>query len=522
MSSSSDDYFEVSAIEVNQWLSEWDLVRFGDKEHRRKPDTRFYIFSLPVHILRKLSGIYRRTADRPRSQDLGIQRIHVPKRSEEIRRFVHGGFPWSDLSQKQKDSDEFSDLRMPGWLPTSILVNILGPEAVRKGKLIRTEEVIQIEDQVSNGTTKLLIPSAAQTLNWDPYVPPIEIIDGQHRLLAFEDEAINEGTYELPVTAFFDLDITWQAYLFYMINIKPQRINASLAFDLYPILRIQDWLEKSPSGPAIYRETRAQELTEILWSFPESPWRDRISMLGLKTRGTVTQASFIRSLMASYVKRWEGKGTSIGGLFGTELIEGSDELLQWGRPQQAAFLILVWQSIAEAAQACQELWATSIRALDDDYHQLDSLLNDRQYTDPAFTSKYSLLATDQGVRGVLQVTNDICFVAADKLGLAQWHLDELEEESFNDTSMLVALESLQAEPVSNFLRTVSHILCYFDWRTSSFPDFESDKERQKQMIFRGSGGYREIRHQLLQLLASSQDALVQETALQVLNRLGYH
>ena len=52
--------------------------------------------------------------------------------------------------------------------------------------------------------------------------------------------------YELPVIAFQGLDVTWQAYLFYTINIKPKRINASLAYDLYPLLRVQDWLEKSP------------------------------------------------------------------------------------------------------------------------------------------------------------------------------------------------------------------------------------------------------------------------------------
>ncbi|MCB9133378.1 MAG: hypothetical protein H6647_20855 [Anaerolineales bacterium] len=81
---------------------------------------------------------------------------------------------------------------------------------------------------------------------------PIEIIDGQHRLLAFEGTQHLDGNFELPVVAFFDLDITWQAYLFYMINIKPKRIDPSLAFDLYPVLRIQDWLEKMPETAKIY------------------------------------------------------------------------------------------------------------------------------------------------------------------------------------------------------------------------------------------------------------------------------
>ena len=87
------------------------------------------------------------------------------------------------------------------------------------------------------------------------------MIDGQHRLWAFEGEEL-AGDYELPVIAFVGLDLSWQAYLFYTINIKPKKINTSLAFDLYPLLRTEEWLNKF-EGPAIYRETRAQELVEL-------------------------------------------------------------------------------------------------------------------------------------------------------------------------------------------------------------------------------------------------------------------
>ncbi len=79
--------------------------------------------------------------------------------------------------------------------------------------------------------------------------------------------------------AFYGLDVSWQAYLFWTINIKPKRINPSLAFDLYPLLRAEDWLDKA-EGHYVYRESRSQELTEALWSNPDSPWYDRINMLG--------------------------------------------------------------------------------------------------------------------------------------------------------------------------------------------------------------------------------------------------
>ena len=108
---------------------------------------------------------------------------------------------------------------------------------------------------------------------------PIEIIDGQHRLFAFEETDEIDGHFEFPLVLFENIDISWQAYLFWTINVRPRRINPSMAYDLYPLLRTTEWLERV-EGPVTYRETRSQELTEALWSHPESPWQKRIGMLG--------------------------------------------------------------------------------------------------------------------------------------------------------------------------------------------------------------------------------------------------
>jgi hypothetical protein len=505
---------EVPAIVINQWLNEWNQVKYSSKEMRDKPDPYFFIFSLPARWLRILSDIYRRQAIGMRSKDRAIQRQLIPERSQEIRRFIHGGFPWSDLSEKQKRLEEYKDLKMPGWLSTAIIANILAPGTERLQSTIRNTDTIQIER--SKNQAKIILPANFQNTNWNPPVRPLEIIDGQHRLLAFgEDDDIN-GNYELPVVAFYDLDITWQAYLFYTINIKPKRINPSLAFDLYPILRIQDWLEKSPTRAAIYRETRAQELTEVLWSHPQSPWYKRINMLGESQGGTITQAAFIRSLMATYIKRWEGG--RIGGLFGAELPANSNDVLQWERPQQAAFLILVWQCIADAVKRCKEVWAEELRK----YHDVGQTDSRRtQADDPAYTSKFSLLATDQGVRGVLHVTNDLCYVAAEQLKLInwQWH-EEMEEDTINDDTVTKALRALHKLPVSNFVEKIAVELTQFDWRVSSAPGLLPDKSRQ-QMIFRGAGGYKQLRIQLLEILQSSRDSLVSNSAIEVINKLGY-
>jgi len=200
-------------------------------------------------------------------------------RSEEIRRFVIYGFPWSELSGQRRQSQEFNDLRKPGWLPTALVVNILRKEDVRGGRNVAREDLVTIEEGLDSRWVTIKLPELSDTPDWRPRdLPPLEVIDGQHRLWAFE-EAEFAKDFHLPVVAYHGLDISWQAYLFWTINIKPKRINASLAFDFYPLLRTEDWLE-SFEGPSIYRETRSQELTEALWAHPKSPWRMRINMLG--------------------------------------------------------------------------------------------------------------------------------------------------------------------------------------------------------------------------------------------------
>lgn len=508
--------WEIDALVVNQWLEEWNQVHFSEQEHRRKPQPTFYLFKLPALLLWRLSDIYRRRADRPRSQDTATQRAHSRERSEEIGKFVRGGFPWSDLSESQKGSADYQDLRMPGWLPTAIVANILQPGSVRRGLIIDDSEVIHVES-VDGNLAKLVLPDAATNRNWRPRVAPLEIIDGQHRLLAFENVDDMDGMFELPVVAFQGLDVTWRAYLFYTINIKPKRINASLAYDLYPLLRVQDWLEKSPDQANVYRETRAQELVEVLWSHPESAWQNRINMLGDSKGGSVTQAAFIRSLMASYVKRWEGRG--IGGLFGAPVGDADGDVLQWSRAEQAAFLLLVWQTVADAVRATSEDWAESLRSQP---AQPSLPLSPLQIElDSAFASKHSLMATDQGVRGLLQVSNDMCYVTAQDLGLLEPVVEPNGGDGATDeASISFALNEFRNKPVATYLARLATDLCRFDWRTSSFPRL-SDEQRQRQMVFKGSSGYRELRRQLLALLMGSTENQVRIAAELVWKRLGY-
>lgn len=507
-----ENNLHVNALIVRQWLEEWNNVLFSEEKHRRTPEPQFFLFTLSALQLRKLSKVYQRKADRPRAQDMSVQRTLERPRAEEIGRFIHGGYPWSELNDNQKKQDEFSDLRMPGWLPTAIVANILPVGAKRDGSELSAENAIMVE-LVDNSMARLILPEGFLNDDWDPDVPPLEIIDGQHRLYSFENTEQLDGDFDLPVVAFNNLDFTWQAYLFYTINIKPKKINTSLAYDLYPLLRIQDWLEKAQNGPAVYRETRAQELTEILWSHPESPWRGRINMLGEKKGGDVTQAAFVRSLLSSYVKR----GAPIGGLFGDELHTRMGDLLQWNRIKQGAFLIAVWQAIQSAVLEMDEPWMQSLRSVT---RQENLPLPNADQTDLAFSGPYSLLATDQGVRGVLQVTNDMCFIAADILKLSEWVLGESTISDMNDNAISESIETLKEQPVYSFLKKVAQIIVKFDWRVSSTPKLD-EETRRGQMVYKGSSGYKEMRLQLLRRLCDAEDQAIAKIAKRIRGILKY-
>src|ERR1700682_4451964 len=142
---------EIAALKVRQWLQEWEKVQFGPKDHKRRPDESFYLFSLSAAYLKMLTGIQRRTTKGKlkRAEDLGIQRRHEEDRSTVIADYVKYGSPWSDLSKHKRESGLYNDLRKPGWLPTAIVVNILAPGDKRRGQEVARDDLVTIKD---NGT----------------------------------------------------------------------------------------------------------------------------------------------------------------------------------------------------------------------------------------------------------------------------------------------------------------------------------------------------------------------------------
>ena len=259
----------IPTICVRQWLNEWDNFDYDEAFRQRKPEPHFYLCKMSAPLLQRLSGVRRRDPSGPRAADLGTQRGHDEARSRMIGRFIDAGYPWASLNTDQRD--RFPNLRKPGWLPTAIVGNIVGASTDRNGATVAPRDLVTI-DTSGDDLASLVLPEGSSEPTWrhtENCLEPIEIIDGQHRLYAFARDGEVDGHFELPVVLFYDLDISWQAYIFWSINVTPTRISPSMAYDLYPLLRTADWLEQF-EGPMTYRETRAQELTEALWNHPES------------------------------------------------------------------------------------------------------------------------------------------------------------------------------------------------------------------------------------------------------------
>jgi hypothetical protein len=486
---------KLRALRFRQWLPEWDQFEFSEENRRAKPEPFAYIFSMSAVKLRALSGVYHRVHNDAGVE--GLQRKHNPERSLEIRDFVRTGYPHSSLPKKQQTAEN-DKLRKPGWLPTAIVINIITGGEERRGKKLLAADEIQMS-LTNDSEVELILPMADGQTDWRPTLPtglePIEVIDGQHRLWAFgEDEFGNKlpDDFELPVVAFRGLDIGWQAYLFWSINVSPKKINPSHAFDLYPLLRSQDWLETF-SELKVYREARAQELTDLLNQYPKSPWHKRINMLGLPRAempvGTrVSQNSWVAALASTYLSYGRRGGTGKG-LFVADIAKKGP--LTWARPLQAAFLICLWDRLRHWVLTENHSW---VKRLTNPENQVK--LVETEDT-AAFIGDKTILNQDQGVRGVLALSNDLFyFLAHQNRDLFEIEPEYITVGSETENSHIeAAAAALKLHPIYQYIDDFAKAASSYDWQSADAPNL-SDEEKLLKRAFRGSGGYVAIRSEL--------------------------
>lgn len=479
---------KVQALKVDQWLEDWDKVEFSRLEFKSEPPKAFYIFKINAKKLLELSGIYRRSLEAGKRRE-GVQREHDGSRLKQIEGYVREGYPLSKIKAEKRRPGDEEVMRRPGWLPTSIVINILRADDVRYRKKISPKKIIEIKEKQGD-FAEIHIPDESFSTDEErssqktKELSPIEVIDGQHRLLSFKDFTDEElESYELPVVAFHGLDIGWQAYLFWTINICPKKISPSLAYDLYPLLRSQEWIARE-GNHKIYIEARSQEIVDYLWMNKKSAWKNRIDMIG---RGyeypSISQSTFIKSLLTSFFKKEAGF-----------FMPSDATSISLDVNLQASIVIHCWNSLRKSieSKASNVKWmkeiVTEAKKCPMDHH-------------PAFASELSLLAQDQGVR----VVNDL-FSTFLKLSIHHFE-DEiteliLKEESSEELVNYNLKELENSKHLNHYFSKFTDLLSLYDFRSSKSEKLDADEKLFKQSL-RGSSGYNSLKESIVKTLLAN-------------------
>jgi DGQHR domain-containing protein len=206
-------------------------------------ETTFYLFAISAKKLLEIAY----TSERTQYNKTGIQRGLRPERLREIGKFLT------------------SDGSNPPLLPNAIIVSLSSDSKFTEGQL------------------HICKRPAGEAF----------VIDGQHRLWAFGPEYSADQDMSVVVSAFLDLANSRKASIFRSINGNQRKINPSLVYDLIPLLR--------ETEPVAFEDKRCQELVAFLNEAPESPWKDRIAMVGAGDR-IISQSSFITALKKLFKK----------------------------------------------------------------------------------------------------------------------------------------------------------------------------------------------------------------------------
>ncbi|UOA24097.1 hypothetical protein DSM110277_02533 [Sulfitobacter pontiacus] len=191
-------------------------------------------------------------------QFLGIQRPLNDSRVREIRRFIG---------------------TVDASFPTSLVISV--DERCARISEETGKKKLVLEPYIDNETGKKIVP----------FDQIATIIDGQHRLKAFEG---TDHNWILPVNVFVGVDEGTQAMLFSKVNLAQTKVNKSLVYDLFS-------LDKGRSP-----EKTCHELVVNLNDMKKSPFKGKIKRLGSATDGvfgeTLSQATVVKGLLPLITK----------------------------------------------------------------------------------------------------------------------------------------------------------------------------------------------------------------------------
>lgn len=200
-----------------------------------------YVFTADPNYIVKLVGI----KDISRS-DENFQRPFDEKRVEEIRQYVLGH---DKLYKKGKD------INAKGYIPNAIVLNLSSKYKISQ----------------ANGETFIEFPDAKDI---EEFRESIEVIDGQHRLLAFNDECkkgLAGELYDMCFVVLLDLTNDEKKEIFMVLNERQKTVDKNILLRHKKLLHLL--LEEE--------ETR-YEVMSRLNSETDSPFNGRIIMSGEK------------------------------------------------------------------------------------------------------------------------------------------------------------------------------------------------------------------------------------------------
>jgi DNA phosphorothioation-associated DGQHR protein 1 len=220
-------------------------IKFLDRPAIRieQPLGVFYAFSLNAQTLNKLT--YSQPAEARKKMEgetaesggysiFGTQRKESPNRLNEISKFIRS-----------------SEATFPNTI-------ILAANYDDEGRLIE-DELIRWKIHNENGQDFIRIP----VMDY----PTASIIDGQHRLHAFEllETRAPHRDMELLCVVFLELPTPYHAYVFATINFNQKKVDRSLAYELFGF----DVEEREPKYWA--PETLAVYIARLLNTEEDSP-----------------------------------------------------------------------------------------------------------------------------------------------------------------------------------------------------------------------------------------------------------
>ena len=113
------------------------------------------------------------------------------------------------------------------------------------------------------------------------------VIDGQHRIAGLE--GFKGVHFEVLVSVFIGSDISDQAHVFATVNLEQNKVNRSLAYDLFELAKTRSPIKT------------CHNITVALDQSKEGPFHNRIKRLGVTTEGrqgeTLTQSTFVNALV---------------------------------------------------------------------------------------------------------------------------------------------------------------------------------------------------------------------------------